>query len=139
MLLIGLATSDTIGKLAVLVASFALPLGTAAPTESEPPAAEGLATTENLEGLRASAAKTLKVCMKGDLGGPCKTWSIPDRKCYHIGSEYNDKVSSYEVKGGMYCFLFRDTGCKGGWHGSSGRVDWMGDFNKKTSSFQCNT
>ncbi|KAK1969837.1 hypothetical protein LY78DRAFT_667305 [Colletotrichum sublineola] len=127
-----------IRKLAVLVASLALPLlAAAAPTESEPPAPKGFGTTKDLEGLQVSAANTLKVCQDSNLSGPCMTWSIPDRTCYHIGDAWNDRVSSFETSG-MYCFLFRDRGCRGGWFGASGRVNSMGAFNDQTTSFQCN-
>ncbi|WQF76519.1 hypothetical protein CDEST_01533 [Colletotrichum destructivum] len=125
-----------IEKLTVLAFSFMLPLVAAAPTEGEQGTVGDL---EVVEAVEAGAAKTLKVCMDKDLSGPCKTWSIPDRKCYHIGPDFNDRVSSYEVKGGMYCFLFRDTSCRGGWSSSSGRVNWLSEaWNDKFSSFQCN-
>ncbi|KAK2022894.1 hypothetical protein LX32DRAFT_732525 [Colletotrichum zoysiae] len=128
-----------IGKLAVLFSGLALPfLAAAAPAEIEPPTPEGNGTTEALEGLRASAANTLKVCQDINLRGPCMTWSIPARTCYHIGDAWNDRVSSFQTSGGMHCWLFRDRGCRGGWFGASGRVNSMGVFNDKTTSFQCN-
>ncbi|KAK1991236.1 hypothetical protein LX36DRAFT_716215, partial [Colletotrichum falcatum] len=56
----------------------------------------------------------------------------------HIGDAWNDRVSSYEPSGTMFCFLFRDSGCRGGYHGANTRVNSMGDFNDQTTSFQCN-
>ncbi|KAK2048354.1 hypothetical protein LZ31DRAFT_591646 [Colletotrichum somersetense] len=86
-----------IGKLAVLIASLALPLSAAAPTQSQLPAPED-----------------------------------------HIGDAWNDKVSSFEPSGGVFCFLFRDAGCQGGYYVANTRVNSMPGFNDQTTSFQCN-